>query len=137
MAYIYILECADGSLYTGSTRHLEKRLQEHQQGEGARHTAKRLPVRLVYWEKWPHVGAAFEREKQIQGWSRKKKQALIAGEFERLPELSICQNSSHCCYWRAGFDSVSAGFDSLRHDSGQAAQPADAGDSAQSADTDP
>ena len=117
MAYVYILECADGSFYTGSTRYLEKRLQEHQQGEGARHTAKRLPVRLVYWEEWPHVEVAFEREKQIQGWSRKKKQALIAGEFARLPELSTCQNSSHFRYCRAGFDSAQAGFDS--------AQPAD------------
>jgi len=106
VAYVYILECADGSFYTGSTRYLEKRLQQHQRGEGARHTAKRLPVQLVYWEEWPHIGAAFEREKQIQGWSRKKKQALIAGEYGRLPELSACQNGSHSRYWRVGFDSA-------------------------------
>ena len=114
MAYVYILECADGSFYTGSTRHLEKRLWQHQRGEGARHTAKRLPVKLVYWEAWPHIGAAFEREKQIQGWSRKKKRSLIMGEFERLPELSACQNASHSRY------RPDAGFDS--------AQPADTGE---------
>ncbi|PSN17243.1 hypothetical protein C7271_18715 [filamentous cyanobacterium CCP5] len=95
MPYTYILECADGSYYTGSTWDLQKRLWQHQNGMGAKHTAKRLPVKLVYYEWSDRIDAAFDREKQIQGWSRQKKQALIAGASDRLPELSACQNESH------------------------------------------
>jgi putative endonuclease len=87
--YCYILECSDGSYYTGSTKNLELRLQQHQNGEGANHTKKRLPVKLVYVELFDRIDKAFYREKQIQGWSRAKKEALINGEFNRLPELSI------------------------------------------------
>ncbi len=87
--YVYILECSDGSYYTGSTQNLELRLLQHQNGEGSNHTKKRLPVKLVYYEEFPRVDLAFHREKQIQGWSRKKKQALINGEFDKLPELAI------------------------------------------------
>ena len=86
--YIYILECADGSYYTGSTTNLELRLQQHQSGEGANHTKKRLPVKLVYYEEFPRIDEAFYREKQVQGWSRKKKEALIRGETDKLPELA-------------------------------------------------
>ena len=87
--YMYILECCDGSYYTGSTKNLEVRLAQHQAGEGANHTKKRLPVKLVYYEEYQRIDVAFYREKQVQGWSRKKKEALIRGEFERLPELAI------------------------------------------------
>jgi putative endonuclease len=93
---MYILECADGSYYTGSTRDLERRLWEHQNGLAANHTAKRLPVKLVYCEECDRVDDAFYREKQIQGWSRKKKQALIAGETNKIHSLAECQNESHC-----------------------------------------
>jgi len=75
--YMYILECADGSYYTGSTTDLELRLQQHQSGEGANHTRKRLPVRLVYYEEFERIDEAFYREKQVQGWSRRKKEALM------------------------------------------------------------
>ncbi|MBC1222784.1 GIY-YIG nuclease family protein [Nostoc sp. UCD121] len=95
MAYIYILECADGSYYTGSTTDLERRLWQHQQGEGAKHTAKRLPVKLVFCEYYKSVVDAFEREKQVQGWSRKKKQALISGDTNLLHNLAECQNETH------------------------------------------
>lgn len=88
-AYMYILLCADGSYYTGSTRDLELRLQQHQSGEGANHTRKRLPVKLVYYEEYSRIDEAFHREKQVQGWSRKKKEALIKGDFESLPGLSM------------------------------------------------
>jgi putative endonuclease len=84
MAYIYILECADGSYYTGSTTDLERQLWQHQQGEGANYTAKRLPVKLVFCEYYQCVVDAFEREKQVQGWSRKKKQVLISGDTNLL-----------------------------------------------------
>lgn len=75
--YMYILECADGSYYTGSTKNLELRLQQHQAGQGANHTKKRLPVKLVYFEEHAKIYKAFYREKQVQGWSRKKKEVLI------------------------------------------------------------
>ncbi|MCA9973383.1 MAG: GIY-YIG nuclease family protein [Anaerolineales bacterium] len=84
MPYMYILECADGSYYTGSTNNLEKRLWEHQSGLGANYTRKRLPVKLVYSEAFDRVEEAFNREKQVQGWSRRKKQALIAANFDQL-----------------------------------------------------
>jgi precorrin-3B C17-methyltransferase len=86
--YMYLLECADGSYYTGSTINLELRLQQHQDGEGANHTKKHLPVKLVYFEEFDRIDTAFNREKQVQGWSRAKKEALINHEFNKLPELS-------------------------------------------------
>lgn len=95
MAYMYILECADGSYYTGSTKDLERRLWQHQQGLGANHTAKRLPVKLIYCEFFDRVSDAFYREKQVQGWSRKKKEALMRGDTNLLHQLAICQNETH------------------------------------------
>ncbi|MDP2807213.1 MAG: GIY-YIG nuclease family protein [bacterium] len=88
MPYMYILECDDGSYYTGSTVLLEKRLREHQNGLGANHTKKRLPVKLVYYEEYHWVATAFYREKQVQGWNRAKKVALITGTIEELPKLA-------------------------------------------------
>jgi putative endonuclease len=85
---MYILECADGSFYTGSTKDLERRFWEHQNLLGANYTKKRLPVKLVYFEEYSRIDEAFYREKQIQGWSRKKKLALIEGKNELLPELA-------------------------------------------------
>jgi len=87
--YTYILECGNGSYYTGSTIHLEKRVLQHQKGLGANHTKKHLPVKLVYYKLYKRINDAFYREKQIQGWSRKKKEALMDGEPRLLPELSI------------------------------------------------
>lgn len=87
--YVYILECSDGSYYTGSTIDIGKRFNEHQNGLGANHTKKRLPVALVYLEEFKRIDEAFLREKQIQGWSRAKKVALIRQQKEKLPELSM------------------------------------------------
>lgn len=95
MPYIYILECSDKSYYTGSTWNLDKRLWEHQNGLGAKHTAKRLPVKLLYCEECDRIEDAYTREKQIQGWSRKKKEALMAGDTNLLHVLAACQNESH------------------------------------------
>lgn len=86
--YMYILLCDDGSYYTGSTNNLELRLQQHFAGEGANHTKKHPPVKLLYYEEFDRIDEAFNREKQVQGWSRKKKEALINREYEKLPELS-------------------------------------------------
>jgi putative endonuclease len=86
--FMYILECVDGSYYTGSTNELECRLQQHQMGEGSNFTKKRLPVKLLYYEEFQKIDDAFYREKQVQKWSRKKKEALITGKQELLPNLS-------------------------------------------------
>lgn len=93
--YMYILLCADGSYYTGSTKYLARRLEEHQSGKGANHTKKHGPVELVYYETFTRIDWAFYREKQVQGWSRAKKEALINGISEDLKELAECQNESH------------------------------------------
>ncbi|MFD2562136.1 GIY-YIG nuclease family protein [Aquimarina rubra] len=95
--YMYILECSDGTYYTGSTKDLKKRLQQHQNGEGANHTKKRLPVKLLYYEQYDRIDTAFYREKQVQGWSRAKKEALMRGDIEELHMLSECKNETH---WR-------------------------------------
>lgn len=84
MPWMYILECCDGTYYTGSTWNLQKRLSEHQAGIGANHTSKRLPVRLVYSEEFSRIDEAFRREKQIQNWSHSKKMALIEGDAGAL-----------------------------------------------------
>ena len=85
---MYILKCADDTYYTGSTIDLERRLLQHQKGEGANHTKERLPVELVYYEEYHRIDWAFYREKQVQGWSRKKKEALINGDLKDLPLLA-------------------------------------------------
>ena len=92
--YTYILKCADDTYYTGSTVDIDRRLRQHQLGEGANHTAKRLPVVLVYLEKYDRIDTAFYREKQIQDWSRKKKEALINNMPEELHELAKCLNET-------------------------------------------
>lgn len=100
--YMYILECADGSYYTGSTTDLERRLAQHQAGEGANHTKKQLPVKLVYYEEYERIDEAFYREKQVQGWGRKKKEALIKGQHELLPELAMAYRDK-----KGGFENLS------------------------------
>ena len=86
--YMYILECADGSFYTGSTKELRTRLVQHKNGEGSQHTENRRPVKLVYYECFDRIDEAFAREKQVQGWSRAKKLALIKGDVDQLKRLS-------------------------------------------------
>ena len=93
--YMYILECGNGMYYTGSTKYLEKRLEQHQTGEGANFTKKHQPVKLVYFEEFDRIDTAFYREKQVQGWSRKKKEALINKMPDALHKLSECKNDSH------------------------------------------
>jgi putative endonuclease len=88
MAWMYILECCDNSYYVGSTKDLKIRLSQHQEGIGANYTSKRLPVKLVYCEEYEYVTDAFYREKQVQGWSRRKREALINGTPELLPALA-------------------------------------------------
>jgi putative endonuclease len=88
MAWMYILQCSDSSYYVGSTKNLELRFSQHQSGQGSRYTSGRLPVQLVYCEEYDRVSDAFYREKQVQGWTRRKREALINGSPELLPSLA-------------------------------------------------
>jgi len=99
---MYIVKCADGSYYTGSTKDLKRRLWQHQNGEGANFTKKHRPVKLVYFEEYTRIDHAFNREKQVQGWSRAKKEALIEGKFKTLPELAVCNNYTRTQYMVLG-----------------------------------
>ncbi len=93
MPFIYILECADGTLYVGSTRSLEPRLAQHAAGRGSAYTRCRLPVQLVWSYECEHIGEAFALEKQIQNWSRAKRLALIEGRLADLPALARSRSS--------------------------------------------
>ncbi len=77
MAFVYILQCSDNSYYTGYAVDLQRRLQEHQQGEGCKYTRGRCPVELVYWEELPGKSEAMQREYQIKQLPRSKKEKLI------------------------------------------------------------
>ena len=89
MPYTYILECADGSYYCGSTWDVDGRVWQHNNSElGAVYTRRRRPVRLVWSQYFDSIKDAYECEKQIQNWSRKKRQALISGRVDLLPDLS-------------------------------------------------
>jgi predicted GIY-YIG superfamily endonuclease len=88
LAWLYILKCSDGSYYTGSTVHLERRIAEHQEGVVKGYTSSRLPVEVVYVCEFPTEHDAFLRERQVKGWSRAKKEALIRSDFEASVELS-------------------------------------------------
>nr|WP_274636798.1 GIY-YIG nuclease family protein [Microbacterium bovistercoris] len=89
MPATYMLRCADGSFYTGSTIDLSRRLAEHQAGLGANYTRKHGPVELVWYAEFEHIDTAFLWEKRIQGWSRAKKQLLIDGRYNELPGWSV------------------------------------------------
>lgn len=97
--FVYILECSNESLYTGSTIDLERRLQEHIDGLGANHTIKYPPKKLLYTEEYPRIDLAFKREKQIQRWGRDKKLALIDGRITDLKLHAQCKNESHFKLW--------------------------------------
>lgn len=88
MPFAYMLRCSDGSYYVGSTTSLEVRLVQHQTGEGAAYTRRRRPVELVWFEEFSRIDQAFAREKQVQGWSRRKREALMVGNYGILPALS-------------------------------------------------
>lgn len=86
---IYMLRCADGSYYTGLTkRPIEERVGEHNAGVVPGYTCTRRPVELMFCEVFDRIDQAIPRERQIKGWSRKKKEALIRGDYEGLPALA-------------------------------------------------
>ena len=87
--YVYMLECADSSYYTGVTNDYQSRLNDHQSGRDTKaYTFKRRPVKLVYLCEFGDINEAISWEKRVKRWSRKKKEALIQGKFELLPSLS-------------------------------------------------
>jgi putative endonuclease len=88
MGWVYILECSDGSFYVDSTNDLERRLWEHDEGLGAQYTRHRLPVRLLWCAAYERLDDAFAFEKQVQGWSRRKRRALMEGRLGDLGWMS-------------------------------------------------
>jgi predicted GIY-YIG superfamily endonuclease len=86
--YVYILRCSDGSYYIGHTVDLAARERTHNEGHGARFTAARRPVEIVYAEEWPNTIAAIRRERQLKRWSTAKKNALVVLETRTLKDLA-------------------------------------------------
>ena len=85
-----MLRCRDGSYYTGVTNNLEERLSQHHHGYDPRsYTYDKRPLELVWSEECSSPGEAIAREKQIQGWSRKKKEGLIGGDWEKMHLLAM------------------------------------------------
>jgi putative endonuclease len=88
-AYLYVLRCADGSYYVGTARGgLDRRVAEHEAGAFDGYTASRRPVVLVFHQHFDHVRDAIAAERQIKGWRREKKEALIRGDLNALPFLA-------------------------------------------------
>ena len=94
---VYILRCSDNSFYVGHTENLENRLKLHNSGQRAKHTATRRPVVLKYQESASSKQEAIKREKQIKGWSRLKKEALIRGNMDHLSNLSHSRSPNQNC----------------------------------------
>ena len=89
--YVYILQCRDGFYYTGITNNLTRRFEEHNAGtDPFCYTHKRRPVVLKYFEEYTEVVQAIQREKQLKGWSRAKKEALFAEDYDALKALAKC-----------------------------------------------
>ena len=90
--WLYMLKCADDSFYIGHTDDLENRLAQHAAGYGNAYTAKRLPVQLAFCEEFVSREEAITRERQLKGWSRKKKEALCRGDWAEISRLARSRN---------------------------------------------
>ncbi|MDC6362215.1 MULTISPECIES: GIY-YIG nuclease family protein [Flavobacteriaceae] len=89
LSYVYILKCSDGTYYTGVTSDLKKRIEEHIVGKrSTSYTFSRRPVELVFCAKFTQIELAIQKEKQIKKWSKAKKEALINGQYDALPNLA-------------------------------------------------
>ncbi|MGD7788016.1 GIY-YIG nuclease family protein [Propionibacteriaceae bacterium Y1700] len=95
MPWTFMLRCNDDSLYVGSAQNLEVRVAQHSAGQGAKYTAQRLPVTLIWAQDFDRIDEAWAMEKRIQNWSRAKRLALAEGRFPDLPGLSRSR-------WRPG-----------------------------------
>lgn len=89
MYYFYILSCSDNSLYCGQTNNLERRIKEHNfnKSKSAKYLRGKIPVKLVYFEKYSSLQDAMKREWQVKKWTRSKKEALIKGNTDLLKML--------------------------------------------------
>jgi putative endonuclease len=88
-SYVYILQCSDGTFYTGVTSNLTQRLFQHEIGFYTDcYTFKRRPIHMVFYCEFTDINMAIEKEKQIKKWSRAKKTALINGDYDSLPNLA-------------------------------------------------
>ena len=88
-AFVYMLRCSDGSYYVGSTRaSLEQRIAQHNAGHFGGYTAMRLPVTLVFQQDFDRITDAIAAERQLKGWSRAKKEALVRGDFDTIKALA-------------------------------------------------
>ena len=97
--YVYIVECSDGLFYTGITNNVPRRIIEHNSGINKKcFTYKRRPVELQFQQEFLDVNQAIYFEKKIKKWSAEKKRALIRGDFDLLPILAECRNSTHHKY---------------------------------------
>ncbi len=88
MFWVYILQCADGSYYTGHTDNLDNRIAQHQNGECDGYTATRLPVELAWPQEFVTREEALSAERQIKGWNRKKKEAMMRGDWVAVSRLA-------------------------------------------------
>ena len=95
--YVYIAQCADDSYYTGVTNNLGRRLAEHNAGkDSSSYTFTRRPVEIVFAYEFNDIRQAIAFEKQVKGWGKKKKEAIIKDRWNDLKTLAECQNASHC-----------------------------------------
>lgn len=93
--YVYILKCSDNSYYSGVTNDIERRVAEHNAGNDRKaYTYKRRPLELLFCEAFININEAIDFEKQIKGWTRRKKETLILRNWGKLKELAECKNST-------------------------------------------
>ena len=96
LLYVYMVKCSDDLYYVGVTNDINRRILEHNEGTNTdAFTFKRRPVQLVYWQDFSDYNQAIDWETQLKKWSRKKKEALIAEDWERVKELAICSNETN------------------------------------------
>jgi putative endonuclease len=92
--YVYIIQCNDGFYYTGVTNDVDKRVRQHNEGLDPNcYSCKRRPFFLKYYEHFGNVKNAIAYEKQLKGWSRKKKEALFVGDYETIKKLAKSKNN--------------------------------------------
>ena len=98
--FVYIVKCSDKSYYTGITNNIERRIYEHNTSiDDSAYTHGKRPVELVFYEAFKDVNQAIAFEKQVKGWTRKKKEALIENKWDKIKELALCINfTSHSNY---------------------------------------
>jgi putative endonuclease len=108
--FVYILECANGALYVGSTEDVEKRFIRHVAGNASDFTRRHCPIRILFREEYPTLEAAVRRERQLKGWKKAKKLALAAGNVSRVKQLARSHSSASEIPFEPPFDRLRAPF---------------------------